>query len=347
MNNMKIYIAVAFSIFFIKVSGQSILQDYFKGNKDSMVTAATNLINIPEPTFKHYLSIKGDTIKSRGKKEMYKTKNKYFITRDNQRIFAYQFPKNSRNTIIFIHGVKSDASDYLNTAQMLQKVTKAEIYAVDLRGHGKSDGKLGDVDYINQYADDIADIVKTVRNTKPNGKIIIAAHSMGGGVALRYSMLKNKTKVDGYLLFAPLIGNNSPAIPKSAPVENDSIEPLMKIHFARIIGLKMFNELNRHEFDSLPVLFFNLPESTPLREYTYRADISFAPDDYKEGLKSVKEPMLVLIGKNDEAFVAAVEKEAVVENSKGEVYILDGATHESIRQIPQSYVIIKKWFSSL
>lgn len=65
-----------------------------------------------------------------------------------------------------------------------QEATQAEVFAIDLRGHGKSDGKDGDVDYINQYADDLADIVSAIRKQKPKGKIIIAGHSMGGGVAL-------------------------------------------------------------------------------------------------------------------------------------------------------------------
>jgi hypothetical protein len=34
------------------VYGQSILQDYFKGNKGSLVIGAGKLINLPEPIFK-------------------------------------------------------------------------------------------------------------------------------------------------------------------------------------------------------------------------------------------------------------------------------------------------------
>ncbi len=107
---------------------------------------------------------------------------------------------------------------------------------------------------------------------------------MGGGVALNYALQKNKEAIAGYLLFSPLLGHNSPAIQQTLPIENDSIEPFMKIHITRIIGLKMLNEIGIHSQDSLPVLFFNLPESTPTKKYTYRANMSMAPDDYKQGL---------------------------------------------------------------
>lgn len=331
------------------VSGQSILNDYFNGNKDSMIIEATKLINMPEPIFKPYKPTKIDaaTLADMGFDQPYKIKNYYFTTRDKKKIFAFQFPKKSQNTIILIHGVKSSAYLYNKMAGLLQNATLAEVFAIDLRGHGKSEGVDGDVDYINQYADDLADIIKAVRNTKPNGKIIIAGHSMGGGVALNYAMLSNNVKIDGFVLFAPLIGNNSPAIPQSVPTKNDIIEPFMQIHIARIIGLKMFNELNNHKYDDLPVLFFNLPENMPSRKYTYRANMSMAPEDYKEGLKAVNVPMLVLIGSKDEAFNADATQKAVIENSKGQVQIIEGATHNGIRHNSQSYVFIKKWFKAL
>ena len=331
------------------VSGQSILKDYFKGNKDSMLIEASNLINLPEPAFKPFKPAKIDasTLAEMGFEQPNKAKNYYFIARDKKKLFAYQFQKKSPNTIILIHGVKTKAYFHNRMAGLLQKATQAEVFAIDLRGHGNSDGIDGDVDYINQYADDLADIIKAIRKAKPNGKIIIAGHSMGGGVALNYAIQKNKMNVDGFLLFAPLIGNNSPAIPQTAPSPSDSIEPFMQIHIARIIGLKMFNELNNHEHDNLPVLFFNLPENTPSRKYTYRANMSMAPEDYKEGLKAVNAPMLVLIGNKDEAFNAEALKKAVIENSNGQVQIIEGATHNGIRHDSEAYNFIKKWFSGL
>jgi alpha-beta hydrolase superfamily lysophospholipase len=345
----KIISIVTLFLSVTNASGQNILQDYFRGNKDSLVIEATNLINMPEPMFKPFepTSIDLDAIKDMGFEQVYKAEDYYFTTRDNKKIFAYKFPKKSDNTIILIHGVKSTGYLYNKTAGLLQEATQAEVFAIDLRGHGKSDGKDGDVDYINQYADDLADIIKTIRKQKPKGKIIIAGHSMGGGVVLNYAIQKNKETIDGFLLFAPLIGHNSPAFQQTPQIEIDSIEPFMKIHFARIIGLKMFNEIGIHSHDSLSVLFFNLPENIPSRKYTYRANMSMAPEDYLEGLKSVNVPMLVLIGSKDEAFNAEAMKKAVVENCQAEIQIIEGVTHNGIRHNQQAYEFIKKWFSAL
>jgi len=330
----------------VKVEGQSILQQYFNGNKDSLLTEAVQLINMPTPTFKpaKQAVIDPTVLTDLGFEQDYKTEEHYFIARDNKKIFSYKFPKASQSTILLLHGVGSTAWLQNKAAGLLQEATQAEIFAIDFRGHGQSEGKAGDVDYINQYADDLSDIIEAVKKVKPNGKIFIAAHSMGGGVALRYAMANHQQKIDGILLFAPLIGHNSPAIRQAQTAGSDSTEPFMKIHFARIIGLKMLNEIDHHEQDSLPVLFFNLPETMPLRQYSYRANMSMTPDNYADGLKSVKVPMLVFIGDHDEVFAADKLKKAILDNSNGKVYIIQGASHNGIRHNTQVYKLIQNWF---
>lgn len=351
MKNYKIYAFLTFLFLgSTSVSSQSMLDLYFGGNKDSLTNEAIKLIHLPEPTFKptnQQTEPNPTLIADIGFEQVYKSETRYFTVRDNKRIFAYRFPNQFENTIVLIHGVASNAYLHNKTAGLLQEATQAEIYAIDLRGHGQSDGNSGDLDYINQYVDDLADIIKEIRKEKPNGKIIIAGHSMGGGVALRYAMEKQYEQPDGFLLFAPLIGHNSPAFQKIQATENIAEEPFMKIHIERIIGLTMLNEIGNHDYDSLPVLFFNLPETVPLRKYSHRANTSMAPDDYVTGLKAVKVPMLILIGSNDEAFSAEELQKAVLENSSGKVHIIDKATHNGIRHNTQSFNFIKDWFSKL
>lgn len=332
------------------VSAQSMLDLYFGGNKDSLINEATKLIHNPDPTFKttdQQTEPDPVAIADMGFEQVYKSENHIFTVRDNAKIFAYRFENQSDDTIILIHGVGSNAYLYNKTAGLLQEATRAEVYAIDLRGHGQSEGIRGDVDYINQYVDDLADIIDTIRKEKPNGKIIISGHSMGGGVALRYAMEEMYEKPNGFLLFAPLIGHNSPAYHQVQSTEATETEPFMKIHIDRIIGLTMLNEIGNHEYDSLPVLFFNLPDAVPLRKYSYRANKSMTPDDYIEGLKAVNKPMLVLMGSEDEAFSAEATKEAILNNSDGEIQIIDKSSHNGVRHNAQSFTFIKEWFSTL
>ncbi len=351
MKNFKYYALLTFLLLgSTSVSANSMLDLYFDGNKERLITEAVRLIDTAEPTFKPATKQSEPDpalFAEMGFEQVYQSEPHIFIVRDSKRIFAYRFPNRSENTIILIHGVGSTAFLYNKTAGLLQEATQAEVYAVDLRGHGQSEGNSGDVDYINHYVDDLADIVEEIRKEKPDGKIIIAGHSMGGGVALRYAMEKQYQQPDGFLLFAPLIGHNSPAIAQFQAGESAVEEPFMKIHIERIVGLTMLNEIGNHDYDSLPVLFLNLPEAAPLRTYSYRANKSMTPDDYVSGLNAVNNPMLVLTGSEDEAFSATATKEAIRENSSGEIRVIDGVSHNGVRHNPQSFAFIKEWFSKL
>ncbi len=351
MKNFKI---VAFLTLILlgstSVSAQSMLDLYFGGDKDSLIQEATKLIHIPDPSFNPVgIQTAPDpaTIADMGFEQVYNSEHHIFTVRDNSKIFAYRYANQSDDTIILIHGVGSNAYLYNKTAGLLQEATQAEVYAIDLRGHGQSEGNSGDVDYINQYVDDVADIMNTIRKKKPNGRIIIAGHSMGGGVALRYAMEELYEKPDGFLLFAPLIGHNSPAYHQTQTTEASETEPFMKIHIERIIGLTMLNEIGNHDYDNLPVLFFNLPDAVPLRKYSYRANKSMTPDDYVAGLQAVNKPMLVIMGSDDEAFSAEATKEAFMENSEGDIQIINKASHNGVRHNAQSFIFIKDWFSKL
>ena len=56
--------------------------------------------------------------------------------------------------------------------------------AVDFRGHGAS-GTRGDVAYLGQLDDDLADLIAELRKANPAARFSLIGHSAGGGFALR------------------------------------------------------------------------------------------------------------------------------------------------------------------
>jgi alpha-beta hydrolase superfamily lysophospholipase len=56
--------------------------------------------------------------------------------------------------------------------------------ALDLRALGPSDGAPGDIDYVDQYVDDVAAIIAPIQKERPDCEIILAGHSMSGGIPL-------------------------------------------------------------------------------------------------------------------------------------------------------------------
>ena len=81
----------------------------------------------------------------------------------------------------------------------------------------------------------------------------------------------------------------------------------------------------------------------PLRTYSFRMNQGMAPQDYKKGLQAIKQPLLVLVGSSDEAFVAEAYEPAIKQHSRGEVYIVKGASHNGIRQSEEAMQKIKDW----
>lgn len=241
--------------------------------------------------------------------------------------------------------IKVDSSAFNKSAQLLREVTGAEIITLDLRGHGRSGGTLGDVDYIGQYEDDLVDVLTDFQNQNPHKKIILAGHSMGGGIALRFAELDEKPDVHGYLLFAPHLGSKSPTMPQPDPETTEFAAAYSQLHLPRLIGIAMLNSIGLKSLNVQDTLFFNLPD-TVTHIYSYRALVNVAPLDYGKALSAINVPILVIVGSNDEAFVADAFPGAITSHSNGEVHIIDEETHPGIVDNQAAMEIIKQWFEN-
>lgn len=311
----------------------------------AVVEEALPLIHSPEPVFEDPPSttMDGKAFADLGLEQVNTFIETTFEAKDGEKIYARHFQAESNTTILLLHGVLSNSYLYNKMAGLLREATGAEVYALDIRGHGQSGGRPGDVDYIGQYEDDLGDVAIHIKQEKPGQKIIIAGHSMGGGISLRYAMRKDLPEVDAYLLFAPTLGHNTPTMKASSA---GSGEEFLKLHIPRIIGLDMLNSVGNHEYDSLNVLFFNLPENSPVTKYSYRSNASNAPADYKEGLKAVTKPLLIIVGSEDETMEASAFQPAVENYSTGQLLIVEGASHNGIRHSEEAMIEVKKWAES-
>lgn len=332
-------------VVFLSVSQHAFSQSEAPKDSASIVQEALALIHSPEPEFQNPPPTTMDpkAFADLGFEQPYSFTKTFFETRDGQKLFARHFPAESNTTILLSHGVLGNSFLFNKMSGLLREATGAEVYALDIRGHGQSGGRPGDVDYIGQYEDDLADIVAQIKQEKPDHKIIIAGHSMGGGISLRYAMRDHFPEVDGYLLTAPTLGHINPTM-RTEPV--DSEEPFMMLHIQRMIGLTMLNSLGIHEYDSLDVLFFNLPENSPVTRYTHRSNVSNAPADYKDGLQAINKPLLIIVGTEDEVMDASKFKPAIDEYSNGQLLIVEGASHNGIRHSEEAMSEIKKWTES-
>jgi alpha-beta hydrolase superfamily lysophospholipase len=260
---------------------------------------------------------------------------------DGEMLHVNYYSQDSSLSVLLLHGVASSSYTYNIMAGKLRDSLNASIYALDFRGHGLSGGTKGDVDFRNQYAHDIEDALQFMKRRAPANKILIAGHSMGGGISLIHAMLDQKSRVDGYIFFAPNLGVNAPTM--KAPAENADNDAFLKLHISRMIGLHQLNQMGIKDYDHLPVMFINMPSEFGTNRYSYRAMLSTSPEDYSQALKKITVPSIPLVGSDDEAFDANGFKQAMTGAEKAVVHIIAHETHNGIRHSEMAMKQIQQW----
>jgi len=154
-------------------------------------------------------------------------------------------------------------------------------------------------DYIGQLENDTEDLITYCKQNLGAEKNILGGHSSGGGFVLRFIGNPKNTKVDEAIMLAPYLGYDAPTL---KPNSGGWVTVALK----RIIGLSMLNNIGIRMLNGLPVLFFNRPKAYDDRlqvpSYSFRMTMNFTPENYREDIKKIAIPCLVLVGEQDESF---------------------------------------------
>lgn len=91
-----------------------------------------------------------------------------------------------RAVILLVHGYGEHSGRYGNLVDWFLPRGYA-IYALDHRGHGKSDGERVHIDSFTDYLVDLETYRRIVREAQPGGKHFLLGHSMGAMIAIAYA----------------------------------------------------------------------------------------------------------------------------------------------------------------
>ncbi len=103
----------------------------------------------------------------------------------------------SRAVIVICHGVNSHGGQYVWVAEQLVKSGFA-VYALDLRGRGKSEGERFYVENVADYVSDVAGVIKIAKSRDPGAPVFLLGHSAGGVVSSVYT-LENQAELTGFI----------------------------------------------------------------------------------------------------------------------------------------------------
>ena len=238
---------------------------------------------------------------------------------------------------IVIHGSSGSSGGTIHALSQALAGRGVDTFAVDMRGHGTS-GTRGDIGYVGQLEDDLADFVAVLRNTVPSAPLTLVGHSSGGGFALRVAGSPIQNLFERFVMLAPYLGYDAPSTrPSSGGWANADIP--------RIIGLLALRGLGINCCEALPVLALAVPansEKTLVSTYTDRLMRNFAVrGDFRRDLAAATKPLTIISGAADELMFSDKYAEAVRGAKVAvDVKVIDGINHMGIVAAPKAISIV-------
>lgn len=89
--------------------------------------------------------------------------------------------------MLVIHGMGGHGGYYAGSLAPYLPPAGVALYAPDLRGHGLSEGRRGDIETFNYFQDDVATAVRWVKQRHPDLPLFILGESMGTPIAITYA----------------------------------------------------------------------------------------------------------------------------------------------------------------
>jgi alpha-beta hydrolase superfamily lysophospholipase len=238
---------------------------------------------------------------------------------------------------IVIHGSSGSSGTRIHALSTALATHGVETYALDIRGHGAS-GTRGDIAYVGQLEDDLADFVARVRQTTPTAPLTLIGHSAGGGFALRIAASPIQNLFARTVLLAPYLGYDAPTNrPNSGGWANADIP--------RILGLLALRAIGLNCCDALPTLAFAVPpnsEQVLVPTYSDRLMRNFGNHpDFGADLAATTRPLSIIAGADDELMLADKYAEAVRGITPPvDVKLIEGVNHMGIVSDPKAISII-------
>lgn len=92
-----------------------------------------------------------------------------------------------RGGVVICHGFNAHSGYYSWAAEQFGAYDLA-VYALDLRGRGRSEGERFYVDSIDDYADDVSRLIAKAKMREPGLPIFLLGHSAGGVTSVIYAL---------------------------------------------------------------------------------------------------------------------------------------------------------------
>ena len=259
------------------------------------------------------------------------------------RIFVRSWQPDSqpRAVVVICHGVNSHSGQYTWVGEQLADSGLA-VYALDLRGRGKSDGERFYVEDVGDYVNDVAGAVRLAKSRHPGLAVFLLGHSAGGVVSSVYT-LDNQAELAGFICESFAFQVPAPGFALAAIKGLSHIAPRLPV-------LKLKNE----DFSRDPKAVETL-NNDPLTAHEVQPAITVAAlvradERLREEFPRMTLPLLIMHGTDDKATVCHGSQffyETAGSKDKT-LKLYEGHYHDLLNDIGKEGVMadIKAWIGS-
>ena len=238
-----------------------------------------------------------------------------------------------RAVIGMAHGASEHSGRYAWTGEQLAARGYA-LYALDHRGHGRSQGARALIDRTANAVADLGQLLELAADPGTDGKPFLFGHSMGGWIALAFAT-RRQDEIRGLLLSAPVA-----VLEAASPVQRlagrvlSAAAPKLGVYAIDSTTVSRDPEVVR-DYDADPLNYHGKLPARTIHEMG--AEVARFP----ETIPSITVPLLVQVGTGD-LLVPPESSELVYEWASSEdktIKRYDGLYHEILNEPERGEVL--------
>lgn len=242
---------------------------------------------------------------------------------------------------VLIHGFGEHLLRYDHVADVLVDGGFV-VVAVDVRGHGKSDGQRGHVLRWDEYMVDIDAAFALADRLHPDGPRLLVGHSHGGLIVLRYMLQESGQRADALVMSSPFLG-----IAVKVPAWKATLgNTLSKLRPTFALPLDLDSALLSTDL-SVGAAYEKDPLVHGEASARWFTEVQAAQADALRRTSQIKLPVLVMQGGDDKIVdVGATRRAAQGFASENKKYIeYDGLRHEIFNETEKERVFadLRTW----
>jgi acylglycerol lipase len=200
-------------------------------------------------------------------------------------------PEQPSSVVVIAHGASEHSDRYQHVAQRLFTAGCA-VYALDHRGHGRSQGPRALIDRMTNAVADLDQLILLARSEHPGLPTYLLGHSMGGTVALSYTT-GHQDRLAGLILSGPLAAlEAAPAIQRLVARALSALVPRLPL-FAIDASRISRDPAVVASYQQDPLVHHG---KLPVRTV---AELAAAIDSFPERLGAITIPTLIMYGTAD------------------------------------------------